>query len=101
MNLFTFQKPYRGYEYFVTKLNLMNEAFDYLEFGVCEAISFKWWLHSCSNIESCFYGFDTFEGLPENWGLFLKGDMAANVPVLDYNRAKFIKGLFQETIVLC
>jgi hypothetical protein len=93
-----YAKREKLYDYVITKLNLKNEAFDYLEFGVCEAISFKWWLQNCSNIESRFYGFDTFEGLPENWGLFLKGDMAANVPMLDDNRAKFIKGLFQETV---
>lgn len=93
-----YAKREKLYKYVVTKLHLKNEAFDYLEFGVCEAISFKWWLQNCSNIESRFYGFDTFEGLPENWGLFLKGDMSANVPVLDDNRAKFIKGLFQETV---
>ena len=50
--------------------------------------------------QSQFHGFDTFEGLPENWGYFFKnGDMNAAVPELTDARGHFYKGLFQETLV--
>ncbi|MFN8333245.1 MAG: TylF/MycF/NovP-related O-methyltransferase [Saprospiraceae bacterium] len=44
------------------------------------------------------FGFDTFEGLPENWGAFDKGSMAYDLPDISDNRAEFIKGLFQNTL---
>ena len=91
-------KRFQLYNHITEKLNLKNESIDYIEFGVCGAHSFKWWLNNCINADSRFYGFDTFEVLPENWGTFKKGDMAANIPTLDDSRAKFIKGLFQETV---
>jgi hypothetical protein len=79
-------------------LELKDKPFDYLEFGVSQGHSFRWWVSNSANSESRFYGFDTFEGLPENWGTFNKGDMIANIPTLDDTRSHFIKGLFQETL---
>lgn len=71
----------------------------YLEFGVASALSFKWWLAENRNPESSFYGFDTFEGLPESWNsIFAKGDMAAEIPQLADKRAGFLKGIFQDTL---
>jgi len=93
-----YSKRYLLYRHIIDSLNLENEAVVYLEFGVSGGYSFKWWLEACTNEESGFIGFDTFEGLPENWGTFKKGDMAANVPVINDSRAKFVKGLFQNTV---
>ena len=74
---------------------------DFFEFGVCGGHSFKWWLAHNSNVQSRFYGFDTFEGLPESFGPFEKGSMAVALESLDINdqRATFYKGLFQDTLV--
>jgi O-methyltransferase len=93
-----YSKRYQLYRYVADTLQLENEAIDYLEFGVAKGFSFKWWLSACTNNDSRFYGFDTFEGLPENWGTFNRGDMAADIPETEDNRAKFIKGLFQDTL---
>jgi O-methyltransferase len=93
-----YSKRYQLYQNVIDKFSLKNEDIDYLEFGVCGANSFKWWLGNCINADSRFYGFDTFEGLPENWGTYNKGDMAANIPNIDDSRVKFVKGLFQETV---
>jgi O-methyltransferase len=70
----------------------------YLEFGVASGHSFKWWIKNCADPASRFYGFDTFEGLPEDWGLFSKGDMHSPIPEVNDNRALFIKGIFQDTL---
>ena len=73
---------------------------DYFEFGVAGGYSFKWWLDANKNPGSKFYGFDTFEGLPENFGPFAKGTMAAALESLKItdSRAYFYKGLFQDTL---
>ena len=73
----------------------------YLEFGVASGESFYWWLKNNGHPDSKFIGFDTFEGLPENWGGFYKkGDMAHEMKDLktEDKRALFVKGTFQQTL---
>src|SRR5688572_13201798 len=74
---------------------------DYFEFGVCGGHSFTWWLEHNKNKDSKFYGFDTFEGLPEDFGPFGRGSMAVALESLNITdpRASFYKGLFQDTLV--
>lgn len=81
--------------------NIDKEAIDYLEFGVSSGASFKYWLNKNKNPETVFYGFDTFEGLPEDFGPFGKGTMANTIESLEITdtRARFYKGLFQDTLV--
>ena len=95
-----YKKRQTLYQYVIDKYNLTNESIDYIEMGVCGGGSFEWWIKSNQNPNSRFYGFDTFEGLPEKWSiLFNSGDMYAEVPTLHDTRGKFIKGLFQNTLV--
>ena len=95
-----YQKRYGLYQYVLTTQQLEHQAIDYLELGVCGGQSFQWWAAANKHADSRFYGFDTFEGLPEKWGAFFKkGDMYAEVPELEDTRTEFIKGLFQETLV--
>lgn len=77
-----------------------NNPVDYLEFGVATGISFRWWAENIRNKDSGFFGFDTFTGLPEEWGSFKKGDMNNNneIPVMDDPRCSFYQGLFQQTL---
>ena len=70
----------------------------YFEFGVASATSFKWWLARNENAASRFFGFDTFEGLPEAWGTYDKGAMSFGLPDITDARAHFYKGLFQDTL---
>lgn len=95
-----YQKRYGLYEFVVNSRNLAAEELVYLEFGVYGGYSFKWWVSHNSHAASRFYGFDTFEGLPEDWGIFKKGDMSSGLklPEVDDPRATFVKGLFQETL---
>lgn len=90
---------YDLYKFTLTEENL-NTPVNYMEFGVSQGYSFKWWLENIKNADAKFYGFDTFTGLPEDWGGFDKGAMSAkgNLPVVNDDRAKFLKGLFQETL---
>jgi hypothetical protein len=78
---------------------ILAEPIQYLEFGVCSGNSFKWWVENHTNKESSFHGFDTFEGLPEDWGPFKKGDMGtqSKPPDVSDSRVQFYKGLFQQT----
>lgn len=91
-------KRYELYNYVLQKEKLELESIDYLEFGVFGGASFKWWMNANKSSSSKFYGFDTFEGLPEAWGTYGKGDMSALLPDVDDSRHEFVKGLFQETL---
>jgi O-methyltransferase len=86
------------YDYICEKFSLQDSSFDYFEFGVAAGHSFRWWVNSSKSNDCRFYGFDTFEGLPEDWGTFSRSDMASSIPVMDDERIKFIKGLFQDTL---
>jgi len=76
------------------------EPIDYLEFGVREGGSFRWWVAGNAHPDTRFVGFDTFEGLPEAWGHLPKGTYSAGgqVPQIDDERCSFEVGLFQETL---
>ena len=78
-----------------------NYPMDYLEFSVYGGESIKWWLENLKNPESRFFGFDSFEGLPEDWyGDLKKGlfDRSGEIPQIDDKRVVFVKGLFQDTL---
>lgn len=94
-----YQKRYKLYQRVAEHFDLKNENVTYLEFGVASGSSFRWWLETNKNPGSLFFGFDTFTGLPEDWGgFYVKGDMSASVPVLEDGRGRFVKGLFQDTL---
>jgi hypothetical protein len=95
------------YERVAAAYGLESRALLYLEFGVASGSSFFWWLEKNSHPDSVFRGFDTFEGLPEDWGGYRKGAMAFSLdqvkaapghPSAKDPRAGFIKGIFQHTL---
>lgn len=102
-----FYTPFRDYnnreslyEYVFKTNNLTEKPILYLEFGVASGASFRKMLSLNTNQNSKYYGFDTFEGLPENWGgIYKQGDMSSNIPQIDDKRGSFLKGLFQDTLV--
>lgn len=85
---------------FVIDEEVAGADIDYLEFGVAKGLSFKWWLEHVTNENSSFYGFDTFTGLPEDWGPFKAGDMSNGnePPQIEGTRHKFHQGIFQDTL---
>ena len=95
-----YNKRFNLYKVISDHYHLDQKDLLYLEFGVASGQSFFWWLQNNSTRGSSFYGFDTFEGLPEDWGGFKKGDMSHALADLKQNdsRAEFIKGTFQQTL---
>jgi O-methyltransferase len=98
-----FQSRYDLYADIQSK-TLGEESIDYLEFGVRYGDSlFKW---STINIhpDSRFFGFDSFEGIPEVWasvtGEAPKGSFSVGgvVPQTNDNRIRFVKGWFNDTL---
>lgn len=96
---FNHSKRYKMYNYLL-KNQMLDDEITYLEFGVEKGASIKWWAKNITNPNAKFYGFDTFEGLPENWGGYSKGSMSAegNLPEITDERVSFVKGLFQQTL---
>ena len=80
--------------------NLNHENFDYLEFGVFQGEAIRWWSENNDNLESRFFGFDTFTGLPEDWGKKKQGTFSTKgkPPQIDDSRCEFIVGLFQDSV---
>ena len=97
---FKYTKREELFSYVIEKERL-NDAVDYLEFGVSKGISFKWWADKLTHDDARFYGFDTFTGLPEDWGPFKKGDMSSGeeLPFVPGNRHFYYQGLFQQTLL--
>jgi hypothetical protein len=98
-----FNHRFRLYDHLQSSV-LGDEPIDYLEFGVYKGESMRSWTDLHANPESRFYGFDSFEGLPEAWVYFggTIGRAAFNaggrVPDVPDERAEFVKGLFQESL---
>ena len=80
---------------------ISDGAIDYLEFGVFRGDSIREWITLNSQKNSRFFGFDSFEGLPEDWRVGQgKGhfDVHGSIPHIDDPRVRFIKGWFENTI---
>jgi O-methyltransferase len=74
---------------------------DYIEFGVAGGTSLRAWSRINVHPESRFFGFDTFTGLPEDWGRsFPKGSFGqeGRLPTFDDPRVELVPGLFQTTV---
>jgi hypothetical protein len=93
-----YPKRYILYDKVAAHFELGRKEILYLEFGVASGSSFFWWMKKNTNPGSLFRGFDTFEGLPEDWGGFKKGAMAFDQAQVNDGRAEFIKGIFQDTL---
>ncbi|MEO6139181.1 MAG: class I SAM-dependent methyltransferase [Ginsengibacter sp.] len=94
-----YQKRFGLYEHII-KTEGLQAPINYLEFGVANGVSFNWWMTQNSHAESRFYGFDTFTGLPEDFGPFKKGAFGdgGKMPAIKDERGQFFEGLFQQTL---
>ncbi len=79
-----------------------NRPMDYLEFGVYQGASLRAWTELNTHPQSRFFGFDSFEGLPEDWpqGNATKGAFCCDgrTPNIDDSRVQWVKGWFNETL---
>ena len=81
--------------------DVRDEHVLYLEFGVYEGDSMRWWSKNLVHPDTQLHGFDSFEGLPEGWSLGEKAghfSTEGRVPVLDDARVRFVKGWFEDTL---
>ena len=74
--------------------------FLYLEFGVFEGNSLRWWTSHVRDERARFVGFDSFEGLPEAWrpGMPVGAFATQGPPELGDQRVSFEVGWFEETL---
>jgi O-methyltransferase len=76
-------------------------AFDFLEFGVYQGESLRWWRDASMHPETRFFGFDTFTGLPQKWteiAIVGRFSTQGQVPDIQDSRFHFEVGLFQNTL---
>lgn len=85
------------YEYYDKVIELVRNNGLWLEFGVCTGHTIN---YISSKTKNKIYGFDSFWGLPENWGSHHpKGTYSTNgqIPIVNSN-VELIVGLFQDVL---
>ena len=73
----------------------------YIEFGVFRGASLRQWATLLSNPASSLHGFDSFEGLPEDWdAMRRKGEfnLDGQMPQFNDKRVVLHKGWFNQTL---
>ena len=96
--------PLREGVFNVAAEEIRYEQVLYLEFGVYQGASIRWWSSALRNPASRLHGFDSFEGLPEAFdnagGKYAKGWFSTDgqIPRIDDPRVTFFKGWFNETL---
>ena len=75
----------------------------YLEFGVYQGRSMRYWSEALRHEEAVLHGFDSFEGLPEDFdrrfGLTKHAlDVGGAIPSIEDPRVTFFKGWFEDVL---
>jgi hypothetical protein len=76
----------------------------YLEFGVFRGAATRYWSAALKNPNSLLHGFDSFQGLPEDFhdlgGALTRGyfSTGGQVPQIDDDRVTFFRGWFDEVL---
>jgi hypothetical protein len=84
----------------VARRRIVGRAPLYLEFGVWKGRSMRWWSENLTQADATLVGFDSFEGLPEDWrpgydaGQFRTG----KPPRIHDSRVSFQIGWFEDTL---
>ncbi len=81
--------------------DVRDEDVLYLEFGVYQGDSIRWWAEALTNPQTRLHGFDSFEGLPEAWSIGEpQGHFSTEgrIPDVADARVEFHKGWFEETL---
>ena len=75
-------------------IDICDTGRPFYEFGVWNGASFKYLIKSLN----AGFGFDTFEGLPEDWHTEKAGKYSAFGSIPKIKGGNFIKGKFEETL---
>jgi O-methyltransferase len=88
------------HQYVVTQYLRPDEKIHFMEFGVYKGQTYAIWVENNKNSGSGFEGFDTFTGLPEDWGNIKEGSFSAGgkLPDIKDPRSRFHVGLIQDTL---
>ncbi len=89
------------YQLVSQRFDLDSSPIHYWEFGVYCGWSIQWWVCHNKHPESRFVGFDSFVGLPEDWGSSRRaGDFstAGVTPDVQDARCTFQVGWFHQTL---
>lgn len=76
----------------------------YCEFGVFEGYATRWWSRALRNPKARLHGFDSFEGLPDDYddpgGKYVKGHFSTGgrTPDIDDPRVEWFVGWFDDTL---
>ncbi len=81
-------------EFFNNAINESKPNRPFYEFGVWRATSFKYLLDTFKK----GFGFDTFEGLPDDWHDEKEGSYSAEGVIPEIEGGTFIKGKFEDTL---
>lgn len=87
---------------FLSKIK--NDKIFFIEFGVFKGNSIKYFIENNKNNNSRFFGFDSFEGLPEDWRsnfkLYKKEyyNLNKKIPKINDSRVEFKVGWFNNTL---
>jgi hypothetical protein len=96
--------PYRAQVFNVVAEKIKDERVLYIEFGVYQGTSMRWWSEALKNPASILHGFDSFEGLPEAFddagGKYARGwfSTGGQLPQIEDSRVTFFKGWFDQTL---
>jgi hypothetical protein len=84
----------------ITRRKIVGLAPLYLEFGVFTGGSMRWWSRHLTEPGAKLVGFDSFEGLPEDWrhGVAAGHFKTEGPPHIDDSRVSFEVGWFEETL---
>jgi hypothetical protein len=85
----------------VVAAELARRPVTYLEFGVWEGATMRYWSRTLRHEGSVLHGFDSFEGLPEDWRYDARKSefsTAGVTPRIDDTRVTFHKGWFESTL---
>lgn len=73
----------------------------YLEFGVYKGRTTRYWASKLRHPAARLHGFDSFEGLPEEWANHRQGQIFnawGEIPVIEDPRVQFFKGWFDKVL---
>jgi O-methyltransferase len=80
--------------------DLGTDPITYLEFGVYRGWSMRRIAQRFTAADARFFGFDSFRGLPEQWGSVEPGHFSTSgdMPAISDPRVSFVQGWFQNSV---